>query len=299
MATIILERPDTTEETPSNVAAGQDVGAQTPPEAGAEQAVGQAAGSQEAPEPTVKIGGQEVPLSKAEQALKDYGNDQAWKDKNRRESEELNARRKRVERLELLEPMLEQRQDIVQQLFAPKPQRNIDAELAEHYSKRPTDQYDAAQVSAWEMKRDILNSDKIRMETESRIESVRAREEARLHNERVESQAAERYVKPGKVDQDDFQRMTDWIIQNLNLSSGKAPANAYDVAYRALYADRFERDIRADATRRSVAPLRAATSGGADAGLSQRTPPPTATEADDNDFIRSVKDMSKGQYTKL
>lgn len=308
MAITILEQPNMTggeESLPeqSNVAEGQDVETRetSQPEAGADEAVGGAEGSQQQPEPEISIGDRKMPLSKVEQALRDAENNEAWKDKNRRESEELNARRKRVERLELLEPMLEGRQDILQQLLTPTPKKDYDADIAAHFAAKPTDSYDAAAMSAWEMKRDMLNSEKTEAKMEARIEMVRAKEEAGMHNSSIETAARERFIKSKKVDEADFERMTEFVLkrQLFDQRTGKAHSDAYDLAYKSVFADRYERDIRADATRRTVDPIRKGTSGGADAGITQRTPQTTQAEVDDNDFVAMVKHQSKGNYQKL
>ena len=290
-----------TRETPTEQVTGtetQKQGEQTS-EAGAEEAEGRASGTQQQSEPTINIGGKEVPLSRAQKALADYENDNAWKDKNRRESEELNARRERVKRMELLEPLIEKRPEILQTLFAPAPTRNYDTELAEHYAAQP-DAFDSNATAQWMMKRDQLLLEKQQSLMDAKIESVRAKEEARLHNERVEMSADEKYVKTGKVTPEEKRQLTEWILENTNTPyTGKAPANAYDLAYRVVFADRYERDIREDAVKRATEPIKRAQSGGADAGFTQRTAPVSSSDAEDNAFLSRVKEMNRGSHTKL
>jgi len=200
--------------------------------------------------------------------------------------------------LELLKTQIDKNPEVLQSLFAPKAQRNFDAEIKEHYAKRPDD-FDPAKLSVWEYEKDKLNAERMKAETQAQVESAKGQAEMEIHNQRVGQAAGEKYVASKKVSESDFEAMTQWIVKNINCPGGKAPVNAYDTAYRELFLDRYERDIRADATKRTVASVTKATSGGADAGLTQRTAPPSPQEADDRDFISAVKEQSKGKYSKL
>lgn len=314
MPNYLLEDDGTTEETQSNAGDAQGTEQQQAApaqgdgqqqqntegaEAGAEQAEGGASGDQQQAEPTIEIDGKAVPVSKVKQALQDSENDQSWKDKNRRESEQLNAERERLRRAALLEEELARRPEVMQMLYSQTPPRNFDAEIADHYSKRPDEYADPGVRTAWEMKRDALQAEKIQAANAAQIETIAAKKEADAHNDRIFVSAKEKYVTAKKVAEHEFDDMTKWIIGNLNIRAGKAPENAYEVAYRTLYGDRWERDIRADAVKRTTEPIRKATNGGADAGHTQRTPLPSQADADDNEFVSRTKQQSKGNYVQL
>lgn len=246
----------------------------------------------------VELDGEKIPLSQLKKWKEDFSNDSKWRDKNRRESEELNRKRQELAPLELLKPYLEQRPEILQQILTPPKQRNYESELTAHYGKRP-DGTDYNAYVQWEQGRDQLIREQAKTEALFEARTVLSQEAARSFNNSLEADARTKYVDGGKLTHEEFGRAINWIVENVNLSKGQAPKEAFDVAYMVLYKDKYERDIKLDASRKAIAPILRATTGGEDAG--KRKPAVTPTEEDevDSDFINAVRYNSKGKWTKL
>ena len=236
-----------------------------------------------ADEPLVDIGGGNmVPVSEVQQALRDQARVKA-------REQELEARSSRVTEAELYARLLEQRPDLKQQLFAPQATRDFTKELGDHYAQMP-DAYDRDGMAQWSLKRDTLIAEKSTADLEARARIQSVQSEAYAHNERIEGEAKKKYVESGSINAYEFENMAKWILDNVQLKGGKAPAEAFDVAFQVLHREKFEENIRLDAAGKALGPLgrNKGVVRGADSGLTSRTPAKTSEQMQDDEFIQRM-----------
>jgi hypothetical protein len=273
---------ETVETVSTETAASEETqGAQ--PEA---QTAGETAKEQE-----FEIDGEKFTASQIRAFKKDYANDSSWKDKNRRESEDLNKRKERVARLELIAPILEQRPEVLQQLFAPKQERNLQAELSALSAQRPDPYTDFPAYEAWqERKQDLKNAIK-EEEVLGRAKHEYMRGLAEQHNLSIEKDARERYVNAEKVSEEDFQnKLTPWIVRTLKPDAdGRYPAESYDLAYRMLYGDREVRTGKLEAAQRTVQQIDKAKPADTAPGARRAETQKTERELEDEAFVEEAK----------
>jgi len=187
-------------------------------------------------ESQVEIDGEKVPVSKLKEWKEAYGNDSRWKDKNRKESERINAEKRELDSLKLLKPALEQRPDILQQLLAPK--RDIDAEVQSHYGRRPDPYADPNQFAQWEYVKDQLLREQTTFHLQAQTKQDYARAEAVRTNDEVFQSGHSAYFKEKLVDGPEFMDMQRWIMENVKDRHGAYPKNSFDIAFAALYPER-------------------------------------------------------------
>ena len=244
MPNFVIENDDKTEEE-SNVASQDETvettesQAEETEETVTEQPSEEAPAEEETQEPTVEIDGEQVPLSEVKRLREEYKNDSAWKDKNRRESEALNRDKKELESLKLLKPLLEQRPDIIKEILQPK--RDVDAEVREHYARRPDPYADPQAFANWEYMKDQLLREQTTQAISKQSQERLSQQEAQRHNDDLFQKGVSSYLEEKVVDQSDFMEMQRWILENVKDKSGKYPMNAFDIAYTALYSDRKAR----------------------------------------------------------
>lgn len=289
MSETIIEAPDKT-EVESNVEqpeVKEEVAVADPPEGSEEQPVEEAESQDE---PKVKIGEKEYTPSQVKKWEEDYANDSKWKDKNKRESEELNARRKQVADLELLKPLLEQRPEILKSLFTPAPQRDITKELEAHYLQQPDPISYPAESARWNLQRDMLIAEQVAQRT--RAEAYKSAEETsyRSHNSQIYEGAKEVYK--GKVDDGEFEAMTQWIVANIMPRNNRYDKSHYDVAFRTLYPDKFVTETKLDDTKKRVAPIVKSRMSAGDDGTRKTERQTTPEDDEDADFSSAVKARS-------
>jgi len=255
-------------------------------------------------EPVIELDGEKIPHSQIKKWKEDYANDSKWKDKNKRESEELNRKNERVRRLELLEPMLEQHPEVLQQLFTPTKPRDFDAELKAHYQKRPTANVDGTvdinAYNEWEYHKDILLSERASTLGRQQAEEKIQQSEAKLHNDRIEQDAYEKYVKSGKITDDEFRDAARFIVENVAVKNGKVPAGAFDMAYKIKFEERWLSEMKIDATKKATEQVFKAQKGASEPGKKlPSSPPKTPQDKEDDEFVKRVKQRAGTSYTKL
>lgn len=255
-------------------------------------------------EPVVELDGEKIPHSQIKKWKEDYANDSKWKDKNKRESEELNRKNERVRRLELLEPMLEQHPEVLQQLFTPTKPTDFDAELKAHYQKtlpvnpetgRPTDE----SLTQWNYDKDILLSNRAEALATKRAEEKLQQSEAKSHNDRVEQSAYEKYVTSGKITDDEFRDVARFIVENIAIKNGKVPDNAFDTAYKIKFEERWLSEMKIDTTKKATEQVFKAQKGASEPGKKlPSTPPKTPLDKEDDEFVRRRKVIAGKDWIK-
>lgn len=257
----------------------------------AEAATGTAAEGSATVMPTkIKIAGEEVDEEIAARAIKDYRNEQAWKDKLARKGEELNRQLALAARL------------IEQHTPTPTPERDFEAELQAHYQAMPDPYADKAEMATWNLKRDKLWAEKQAFDSQRAMSAGAAERESHAYHSQLAADAREKYVVKGSVSDDEFQQMVEFVLENAKPGKdGKLNRNVFDYAYRIVHAGKYEAEIRLDAARKAVTPLANAKKGdGSEPGVSTHsTAPKTDADLQDEAFINSVRRSRKGQWETL
>lgn len=250
-----------------------------------------ATATEKADEPVFEIDGEKLTASEIRQLKKDRENDSKWKDENRRKAEELNRRAKELGPLELLKPYLEQRPEVLQQLFAPKQERNLQAELSALDAKKPDPYQDFNGYETWREQRqeikDAIREREVLKHAEQRYMSSLAEQ----HNLSLEKEAKARYVDSEKVSAEDFRGpMTQWIVQTLKPdANGRYPAESYDLAYKVLYGDKEMRAGKLEATQRMITQLDKAKPADTVHGARKAEVPKTEKELEDEAFVEEAR----------
>lgn len=256
-------------------------------------------------EPTVELDGEQVPLSQVKKWKEDYANDSKWKDKNRREGESINQQKERYRRLELLEPLIEQHPEVLQSLFTPTKPRDFDAELKAHYQKQlptnpETGRLDDNAVAQWNYEKDILLSNRAEALAYNRAKEQTQQSEAKSHNERIETEAYDKYVKSGKITDDEFKDAARFIVENVAIKNGKVPSNAFDVAYKIQFEERWLSEMKIDQTKKATEQIFKAQKGASEPGKKlPTTPPKTPQDKDDDEFVKRGKARVGKDWIKL
>lgn len=239
-------------------------------------------------EPTVELDGEKVSLSDVKKWKQDYVNDSKWKSENQRRSEEIKKKERELMEYEFIKPLIQQRPEVLQQLIAPKPERNIDVEIQQLYNQRP-DPYNVEEFARWEYAKDSLIAEKISQQSQQKFQAETQQRESFQHNENIGKVAAEKYVKAGKIGESDFLQLTDWIVNNIVAKNGKYPDDVYDIAYKKMYEGKWLEDVKLEATKKAVAPILKAKNGAGDNGVAQRSPLTTEQDEEDELFIQATQ----------
>jgi hypothetical protein len=300
MQTEMIEAPDDSSKESSNVEVPIEKVAEATETQKVEEtpAVEAEETPKEAPEESIDFKGQKIPVSKIDQLLKDYENDSKWKARNQAESEAVKKQRSELAQLEFLKTQIEQRPDVIQALLTPQKTRDFDAEYRELFSKRP-DPLDSENYSRWEMAKDQVLYEKATNDVLSRTTTEASKRVAIEQANALERKGYEDFVGGNKVSADEFKEMTDFISKNIRPVNDRYPNNSYELAYKILHEDKWLESIKADAAKKSIAPLMKATVRNADAGIHK--PQVQTTEEDDanDDFVKSVRANHKGKWIPI
>jgi len=295
----IIEAPDDSIE--SNVEASVDTEVVEAPEAQkAEEspAVDTEQTPEETPEETILFKGEQVPVSKIDQLMKDYENDSKWKRRNQEESEAIKKEKAELAQLQFLKSQIEQRPDVIQALLTPQKQRDIDAELREVYSKRP-DPLDTQQYAEWEKGKDSLIYEKALTESSRSTTERMSKVSSVEHANALERTGHNTYVGGGKVSDEEFSQMTSFISQNVLPKDGRYPDNVYDYAYMILHKDKFLASALAEERKKTIAPILKASVVSQNAGKNKPQVQVTDEDEQDDAFSRAIRAKNKGKWISL
>jgi len=250
-------------------------------------------------EPTFELDGEKLTATQIRKLKEDYENDTRWQAKNRRESEEINNRKRELGPLELIKPYLEQRPDILQEILKPKPTRDFDKELRDHYDARENlprtadgSNYDYRAYTAWELEKDRLTTERASTLSLEAAQKQLHQADVRDYSNNLEQKWNKEYVTSGKLNQEEFLRSLQWIVQNVNARNGKIPEDAMRIAYRELFEEKYLREVKLEATKKSIAPILKAKQSVADGKTKQDVVRTDTDEADDS-FVKAVRTRTR------
>lgn len=155
-----------------------------------------------------------------------------------RKNQETAEERRRLGELSVIAERLKAQPELLGQLFQPKPTRDYDREIAEHYGKKPDPQVDPQAFVNWEYQKDLLLAERQEARTEERMAAKLREEDARRANDILYEKGVAEYLSKGLVNQDEFMQMQLWVRDNILARNGKYPSNSFDIAYAANYGDR-------------------------------------------------------------
>lgn len=306
MNTTVLEAPDDSSESNVQVTGNEEVESTETQKVEETSTADTQETQKEAEEATIEVDGEKIPLSQLKKWKEDYTNDSKWKANNQRDSETIKRDRERISveaneiaQLRLLKPYLEQRPEILQQLFAPKPTRDYDAELRDLYSKQPDQTMNPQEYVNWQYQKDLLLRDSITQKSSEESRRTAELRFAQQHNLDVEQYGQDTYLSKGKVSQGEFASMTQWILENVNPKGGKYDKAAYDVAYKTLFEDKWLQEKEISAAKKAVSSLSKTTTDGANGGIRKTKQEVSPQEESDEEFIRVVREKRKGKWLTL
>src|ERR1043165_4293240 len=256
MATTVLEMPDTPQD-PATPAAPE-----TPPVAGdappeqqptPETPETPAPVVPAPPEAVIEVDGEKLTASQIKTLREKYERDSKWIQANEAKAAELNRQEEEVRQTRALKGLIEQRPDILEQLLKPPPERNFDAEMQSLYAQRP-DPTDYQNYANWELAKDKLNREATAAMFESKARSDYEQRMAIEHNNQTEKYGKEKYLETKILTPQEFHRMNQWIIENAKAVNNRYPKEANDIAFKALYEDKFLAGVKLTATQRAIPP---------------------------------------------
>ncbi len=295
MASTIIEAPDDSAQ--SNVEVTTDTNVTATPETQKveEKPVVESEETQQQAQTdeTVELEGKKYTASQIKKWEQEYENDSKWRTKNQEESARLNREAEELAQLRALKPLLEQRKDVLQQLFQPQQQRDFDAELNQLIQNEPDPSIYPVEHRQWQYQKELLASDRtayiVQQQTEQKFMSQKATEE----NQRVIDYGKQRYLDSNLVGSHEFVNMTNWIDQNFKTRNGIVPKEAYDVAFRTLYEDKYLSKVKLEATKKAVAPL-LKTTNSQDNGTTKPRVAKTDKDIKDDAFVSAMSERQKG-----
>jgi hypothetical protein len=187
-------------------------------------------------EPSFELDGEKLTPTQVRDWKKKYDRDTKWVQANEERSAQLKRDETEISALRALKPYLDQRPDVLQQLFTPKQERNFDTEIQQLYQYRPVDTNSQEYVN-WDYQVRNLYAEKAESRASHAAEEKYATQTAQQNNSTIERAAWTTYRD--KVSQDDFVKMADYIKSNIRQDKfGAYPENCFDIAYRSLYWDK-------------------------------------------------------------
>jgi hypothetical protein len=242
-----------------------------------------------AKEQEFEVDGEKLTASQIRELKKNYANDSSWKDKNRRESEELNKRSQKVSKLELIAPLIEQRPEVLQQLFAPKQERNFQAELNALDAQRPNWQEDFPAYEAWKERRQEIKDAAKEQEFRSKARQDYLGGLAEQHNLNLDKEAKARYVDTGKITEEDMTKMAMWVARTIKPdANGSYPPESYDLAYNTIYGEKESRLGKLDAAQRTIQQIDKAKPADTEKGARKAEVQKTERELEDERFVEEA-----------
>lgn len=305
MATTILEMPETppTPETPAEPAQNTPPASVETPEvpespATPEKPDGLTPATPAPQEPTFDIDGEKLTAAQIKEWKEKYGRDSKWIQTNEERAAALNQQEEELRQLRLIKPLIEQRPDVLQQLFQPPQQRNFETELQQLYAQRPDPYNDPQNYAAWEMRKDQLNSERTASLLEQKNRMDYEQRMAFEHNQQTEKYGKDKYLETKILSPTEFNRMNQWIIENAKAVNNRYPKEAYDIAFKALFEDKFIASAKLSATQKAIAPLKADQRPPASPAIKPPEVQRTDEDIEDDTFVKAVRSRNS-KYKKL
>lgn len=290
----ILEAPDMpAEPTPADTSVPTQTSGDAPQAPEQSETPETPATSPEAAAPQeFDVEGEKVTAAQIKEWKEKYGRDSKWVQSNEARAAELNRQEEELRQLRALKPLLDQRPDVIQQLVQPRQQRDFDAELRNLYANRPDPNIDYNGYLNWEYQKDTLNREATAYTLQKQTEQKYLTQKAEEENSRVIDYGKQKYLDSKTVDASEFVRMTNWIDHNYKTQNGIVPKEAYDIAFKVLFEDKFLSQVKIDTAKRAVSPLLKTTQS--DNGINKPRVAKTEQDLQDDSFISAMKERSKG-----
>jgi hypothetical protein len=256
MGTTIIENDESAVET--NVVKTQEQ-VETPKETtGEEQPEAIETPSEKPEEATIEIDGQQVALSQAKEALDVLKNQKSWNAKNTQKAQEIAAKERELQEALLISQKVQRRPDLIKQLFAPEPERNIDAELKAHHDRRTqlpidpgTGYVDANAYYQWEQQRDELLVEKAELRATKKSEERLLKQSANEYHDQLVKTSAAAFEKEGFTTEE-FMRAQQWVVDNIKTVNERYPSQSLEWAKRELFGDRAISQVKLEASRKAA-----------------------------------------------
>lgn len=304
METTILEPHDTPPEaTPAAPIEGQEVSPPSPPKEGEQPAtpetpVAATPTAPAPPEPTFEVDGEKLTASQIRELREKYQRDSKWIQTNESRAAELNRQEEELRQIRAIKPLLEQRPDIVQQLFQPTPQRNFDAEMQQLYAQEPDRFQDPQGYVAWKMREAQVVSDRTAALLQNQNRQEYEQRQAFEHNTQTEQYGKEKYLNNKIVTPAEFSRMNAWIVENVRSNNGRYSKEAYDVAFKTLFEDKFVENVKLNAVKQAIAPLKNEKPQNSAVGIKPQEVQTTPDEEEDQALVKRVRALNP-KYKRL
>jgi len=241
-------------------------------------------------EATVELDGQQIPLSQLKEALDIAKNQKEWNRKNTQSAQEIADQKRQLQEAAYIAEQVKSHPEILQQLFAPKPERDIDAEIRQMYAQRPVE-FNSQEYVNWDYQMRMLESEKVQQNVLKRSQESLSRTTAKEHNDTVYAEGLEKYRE--KTNPDEFRQLQEWIIKNLSPDNGKFPKDSFDKAYRILFFDRAVSEAKLEATQKLGKSIAQAKPASGAPGATKRTETKTLEEQDEADWLEEMKARSR------
>jgi hypothetical protein len=195
----------------------------------------------------------------------------------------LAAKEKELQQKIWLASQVEGRPELIQQLFTPKPERDLEKELQAHWQRRPYD-INTQEYINWEYQKDLLMGEIAESRAAARAEKKVASFSAETWNTQLSNSAREKFKDEAKVVQ-----MAQWVVDNIKPDAmGRYPAHSFETASKILFSEEEQREAKLAATRKVTESIVKAKPASGDGGKKITQPESDLTE-DDEKFIEEVK----------
>ena len=287
----MIEAPESEKTTEGVVETKVEEKEQSPVEETKTQEVKQEETKEEAKEePSIEFEGQRYTATQLKEMQDALNNKKEWTKANTQRAQEIAAERKRLERLSLLEEAIQKRPEVLQELFKPQAQRNIDSELQALYQKKPVDVF-STDYAQWEMQKDQLIAERSTQRATELAESRIMDREAREHNERIGAEAEAKFREKG-YDDLKIQEIGRWVVETVKPKNGKYDAKAFDYAERVLFGDEAARQAKLEAAKSTAQAITRAKPASTGSGLNKRTEPTTPEDEADDAFVQAIQERA-------
>lgn len=249
-------------------------------------------------EPAIEFDGKKYTSSQFKEMEKAYTNSTEWQKTNTQRAQEVAEERRQLEeraaRVSMLEGLAEKVQtnpDLLKQIFAPRQEKDYDAELNRHWQQRPSDTGSQEYVN-WEYQKDMILAERAEEKATKRASESLISNTAKDHNSTVSIEGFSKYKD--KVSQGEFKQMAAWIQQNVAAPQGRYPKDSYDIAYRTMYFDKAVSDAALEGAKKSGDALLKAKPADGQNGRKPIDIQKTQTDLDDDEFIAEANARGRG-----
>jgi len=239
----------------------------------------------------LEFNGEKFTAEELKEMREAYKNKSEWQkdftQKSQAAKEELRrieTEKKAIQEAMFIREKLSERPELLQQIYAPKQERNFAEEERLLWSQRPPDP-STQEYGNWEYQKTLFYNERAKQEAIQEALKQNKQTAAVDYNGQLSVQAWDKFSKEG-VEENEFQDMAQWILSNLKQSDGKFPKNSYDIAYMAMFPDRQVRKEKIEATKKASQAIEKAKPANVE-GASKTTEKETSD--DDDAFIAELR----------